>query len=81
MFLSISMNGRILLSLDEMKLVQMGIHDEFHRKMILCCVNELIGNSETVSMCYFHDIKHSMNGVSVLPSFFFLHAVLCTITH
>ena len=80
MFLSNSMNGRILLGLDEMKLVQLGIHDEFHRKMILSCVNELIGNSETVSVCHFHDIKHNMKGVLVLPSFFLLDAVFCTIT-
>ena len=50
MFLSHSMNGRNLLALDGTKLEHMGIHDEIHRKMILCCINELIGNSETVSM-------------------------------
>ena len=50
MFLSHSMNGRQLLALDAMKLERMGIHDEFHRKMILSCINELIGNSETVSI-------------------------------
>ena len=50
MFLSHSMNGRQLLALDAMKLEHMGIHDEFHRKMILSCINELIGNSETVSI-------------------------------
>ncbi len=50
MFLSHSMNGRKLLGLDEMKLAHMEIHDEFHRKMILACINELIGNSETVGL-------------------------------
>jgi hypothetical protein len=52
MFISHSINGRILLGLEEIKLDQMGIHDEFHRKMILSCINELIGNSETVSPCH-----------------------------
>lgn len=50
MFYSHTMNGRKLLALDAMKLEHMGIHDEIHRKMILCCINELIGNSETVSI-------------------------------
>ena len=45
-----SMNGSKLLNLDTSKLTQMGIHDEFHKKMILSCVDELIGNSETVSL-------------------------------
>lgn len=75
MFLSYAVNGKILLGLDAIQLGNMGIHDEFHRKMILCCVNELIGTSETVSTSFrneltwcftcslflnLHDIKNSM---------------------
>ena len=42
-------NGRTLLNIDDIRLSNLGISDEFHRKMILVCVGELIGNSETVS--------------------------------
>lgn len=49
MFLFHKINGRKLLGLDAGKLDSLGIYDEFHIKMILTCIEALIGNSETVS--------------------------------
>lgn len=49
-FIKHNMSGAKLLNIDELYLTNMGICDEFHRKMILVCIGELVGNSETVSI-------------------------------
>lgn len=46
-FIKHNMSGAKLLNIDELYLTNMGICDEFHRKMILVCIGELVGNSET----------------------------------
>ena len=51
-FIHYNVVGRTLINFDQTRLVSMGIYDEFHQKMILACIGELLGNSEKVSTIF-----------------------------
>nr|QCW06539.1 phosphatidylinositol 3-kinase regulatory subunit alpha-like protein [Pinctada imbricata] len=44
MFRDLKISGKALIEMDESKLKELGIKDEFHQKSLLVCIDELCGN-------------------------------------